>query len=107
LKSKKTPVLRKRSVVVSVNRNILRAKVDTYDTVQGEEDNDILYGGDGGDGILGGGRHDTLHVEEDHDYLYGMTDNNTMNGGAGADRLYDQAGDDTDNLIGSNGSARI
>ncbi len=80
----------------------------------GSRHNDILTGGDGGDGLYGGDGDDTinggaggdnLRGQEGNDELYGDGGNDTLQGGDGNDELY--GGDDNDNLEGGSGADRL
>ncbi|WP_333496307.1 Ig-like domain-containing protein, partial [Kluyvera sp. CHPC 1.251] len=76
-------------------------KVVDYVTQNSEElgamgsGNDVLYGGEGNDILVGGGGNDMLYGGEGDDILYGGTGNDTLIGGKGDDTLYGGSGSDT------------
>ena len=61
----------------------------------GEDDDDIAYGGGGGDSIDGGFGNDELHGDAGVDWLYGSFGDDFLYGGADGDALFGQEGQDT------------
>ena len=77
------------------------------DTITGDGDPDVLYGGRGADTMngnagadlmYGGDDGDTMSGDADPDTMYGERGNDTMHGNAGAD--YMRGGDDADTMFG-------
>ena len=75
------------------------------DYVQGANNADMLYGGDGDDNIDGMGGDDGLFGGDGYDVVYGGSGNDLADGGAGADNVY--GGDGDDGLIGGLGNDRL
>jgi len=63
---------------------------------QGEDYEDVLYGGSASDTIYGGGGNDVINggAEPIADYLYGEAGNDYLAGGGGPDQLYGGTGND-------------
>lgn len=80
------------------------AYVIEWEGVSFSDDNaiDTLNGDDGNDMLFGGGGADILNGGADHDKLYGGAGNDALNGGAGDDILYGGAGNDA--LDGGSGT---
>ncbi len=68
------------------------------DWLEGDEEDNRVFGLNGDDVIGGGAGDDWLHGGHDHDDLYGGEGNDTLFGDIGLDRLYGGAGDDS--LVG-------
>jgi len=89
------------------------------DRIDGQDDDDFLFGHDGNDKLLGGLGFDTLHGgfgkdvlsgDDDDDVLYGEDGNDELYGGLGFDTLHGgfgddvlYGGDDDDELYGEDG----
>jgi len=65
-----------------------------HDWIWGGEGNDSLYGGAGNDMLWGEGGNDQLFGGEGHDNLDGGRGNDRANGGPGNDTIYGEGGDD-------------
>ena len=62
----------------------------------GEDGDDYIHGGNGGQNVLDGGNgNDTIDGAATQDTIYGRADNDILNGNGGADFLYGGAGNDT------------
>jgi len=75
-----------------------------YDIISGGEDNDQIYAGagndvingnDGSDTIYGGDGADIIDGDDGVDYLYGEAGNDVINGNLGNDQIWGGAGTDT------------
>lgn len=87
-------------VHVDENGNVTNASAPV--NMNGTEDSDSLYGGNG---------DDTLYGKDGNDSLWGLGGNDTLDGGEGNDRLYGGLGNDslsggagTDVLVGGSGN---
>lgn len=65
------------------------------DLAYGQGGNNMMAGGYGRDGLVGGEGNDTLNGDQDGDFLWGQTGNDSLNGGVGKDWLDGGAGNDT------------
>ena len=83
----------------------------TITTIDGNYEDNIIYGGaadetingmDGDDTLKGGAGNDELYGDWGNDTLYGGAGNDTLYGGTGDNELYGEAGDDS--LQGGNGN---
>ena len=77
---------------------------DTLFASDDDNDEDLLYGGDGEDKLYGGTGHDKLYGGKNNDWLYAGNDGSEMDGGedndtyisyVGDDHMTDESGDDT------------
>ena len=77
------------------------------DTLTGDSDYNVIYGGEGNDSIEGGGSGDRLFGDEGNDTIYGGAGGDDIYGGIGDDLIY--GGDDTsiDWLYGGEGTDTI
>lgn len=60
---------------------------DYFDTLRGDNGNNIITGRNGNDTIFGGLGNDTLNGDADNDIIAGEGGNNTIDGGAGLDTV--------------------
>ena len=82
-----------------------------YDTLYGDDGNDLIEGGEAADLIYGGTGNDVLKGDAGNDTLYGEAGDDTLRGHGDNDILYGGTGNDTlegydgnDSLIGQEGS---
>jgi Ca2+-binding RTX toxin-like protein len=75
------------------------------DTLAGDNDDDLIFGGAGNDRINGGNGNDRLWGEDGNDSLSGDNGDDLLAGGEGSDVLYGRAGNDV--LIGGNAADRL
>jgi Ca2+-binding RTX toxin-like protein len=75
------------------------------DTLTGDGQDNVIWGGNGADIISGGAGNDTLYGEGGGDTIHGGAGNDMICGGAGTNHLYGDAGDDT--LDASQGSSDV
>ena len=78
---------------------------DNANILRGGEGKDYLYGKAGDDHLVGDDQNDNLYGEEGKDRLYGGEGTDYLYGGEGNDRLY--GGDGKDYLYGGEGSDRL
>lgn len=80
--------------LVALGRLTLKDGLDTADTLQGTDANEVFYakngddkafGGKGDDAFLGGGGKDNLAGQDGNDWFHGGAGNDTLNGGRGSD----------------------
>ncbi len=67
----------------------------------GGNDDDAIWGGAGGDRLVGADGNDVLHGGSGNDTFYGGNDDDTLKGGTGNDLIYGNNGDDV--LVGGLG----
>ncbi|WP_431858561.1 calcium-binding protein [Azospirillum sp.] len=65
------------------------------DLAYGQAGDNLMAGGYGRDGLVGGEGNDTLNGEQDGDFLWGQTGDDSLNGGVGRDWLDGGPGNDT------------
>ena len=85
----------------SMDAHYTDADGDSIDDGRGggaEGNDDVVYGGDGGDKIDAGAGNDTVYGEEGRDYIRGGAGDDSLEGGAGSDTLV--GGDGADTLEG-------
>ena len=64
------------------------------DTIDGGDNDDLIYGEQGDDSLLGGSGDDTIEGGEGDDLIYGQDGDDSLLGGTGSDTIYgDDAGD--------------
>ena len=91
---------------------------DTYNSIEnlaGSGHDDTLQGDDDSNIINGGGGNDVLNGGAGVDFIYGQTGNDTIQGGGGSDNINGDAGNDTiyggagdvDNIYGQTGNDTI
>ena len=108
-------VIYKGDAVVAVLEDFTDLTLDMiYLVVTGSDDDDIIYGGDGGNQIEGKGGDDTIYGGAGKDYLYGFSGDDTLYGGADDDHIQGMEGDDTlyggagdDYLVGGSGTNQL
>ena len=108
-------VIYKGDAVVAVLEDFTDLTLDMiYLVVTGSDDDDIIYGGDGGNQIEGKGGDDTIYGGAGKDYLYGFSGDDTIYGGASDDHIQGMEGDDTlyggagdDYLVGGSGTNQL
>ena len=76
----------------TAGNDILNGNDTLFDTIYGQDGNDVLNGYGGADSLYGGNGNDTL---------YGGTNNDVLEGGAGNDLLYGGTGPGADNGYGA------
>lgn len=75
------------------------------DFIYGGGGNDIIFGGTGNDYLLGGRGRDTINGEEGDDLIYGGRGRDSLNGGAGDDTFLVKMSDiENDEIHGGSGS---
>ena len=108
-------VIYKGDAVVAVLEDFTDLTLDMiYLVVTGSDDDDIIYGGDGGNQIEGKGGDDKIYGGAGKDYLYGFSGDDTIYGGASDDHIQGMEGDDTlyggdgdDSLVGGSGTNQL
>ena len=108
-------VIYKGDAVVAVLEDFTDLTLDMiYLVVTGSDDDDIIYGGDGGNQIEGKGGDDKIYGGAGKDYLYGFSGDDTIYGGASDDHIQGMDGDDTlyggdgdDSLVGGSGTNQL
>ena len=108
-------VIYKGDAVVAVLEDFTDLTLDMiYLVVTGSDDDDIIYGGDGGNQIEGKGGDDKIYGGARKDYLYGFSGDDTIYGGASDDHIQGMDGDDTlyggdgdDSLVGGSGTNQL
>lgn len=80
----------------------LTGAVTGWNTIEGDDGDDVVFGGDYLNYIDGGDGNDCLSGGADYDQIWGGNGDDTLNGGDGDDELYGQIGDD--DLDGGAGS---
>lgn len=80
------------------------------DVLQGNDQDNVMRGFGGMDGVYGGIGNDSLDGSASHDSLYGGADDDVLSGGTGNDSVYGGSGNDTlnggsddDKLVGGGG----
>jgi len=75
------------------------------ESLNGQEDDDFIYGGGGADDIAGGAGADRIDAGPGDDVVYGGLGDDVIVGSAGADTLYGQRGEDV--ICGGVGEDRL
>lgn len=70
-------------------------------SLEGEEDNDVIYAQGGNDQVDGEEGNDDLFGQAGNDTIEGDSGNDYLNGGSGKDKLYGEAGNDILDGLGS------
>ncbi|NEQ95342.1 MAG: DUF4347 domain-containing protein [Cyanothece sp. SIO2G6] len=88
--------------------------LDDNDNISGSDGDDVIYGGDGVDRLKGGNGNDILYGSADKDFLGGDNGNDVLYGGDGSDRLWGGKGNDklhgekdSDRLSGGDGNDEL
>jgi len=70
--------------------------------INGNQDNDNIFGGGGSDTLRGGRDNDLIEGNQDNDRIFGDLGNDTIYGNQGNDTIF--GGKDNDSLLGGNGN---